>query len=92
MSKTFSIMPDLRLFQAFTAADIKDGDGKEEDRHRNENYVLHKNLPDCSMSKSECPGCFRRVLVRNVPSPSLLAGDTLASEGLGSNEMNLRIL
>jgi hypothetical protein len=37
-----AVTPDL--FKAFAAANIKDGDGKEEDRRRDENHILHKSL------------------------------------------------
>jgi hypothetical protein len=43
------------LLQAFAAADIEDGDGKEKNRRRNENYVLQRKLLDCPSSDRGCP-------------------------------------
>jgi hypothetical protein len=80
------------LFQTFAATDVKNGDGKEEHCYGNENEVLHKNLLDYAMLTGEMPHDFCSLLAKTGPNGHHRSPDTVAGQGLGSNELYLRIL
>jgi hypothetical protein len=92
MRKTFSIMPDLRLFQPFATAHVNNGDDKNEGRCRYKNQILHKTLLNSEMSMSQnALGLPQRSGEKRLNAHHQ-AEETLSSKGLGSNERYLRIL
>jgi hypothetical protein len=47
MSRIFSSMGILRLFQPFAAAQVQNRSGEEDQRHKNKDHVSHAASPIC---------------------------------------------